>query len=431
MVLLLPVGLVFFLGRFLLTGNEERVWETTTPPRVDFSPEPRRNASFGALEQRDPNFSRVLLEDFLVELYARAHQARSSARAMAALEPYLTEPTRDALVRRGRRIPSKVDGVVVGRMDIVKARRDHEDDVIVVEYEANYTETLPRSDGERRVGFYALERWTFHRSLDATSPPPSKTLAFNCPSCGAPVDCDEDGACTYCGETNRDARYAWRCTHITKIQEEVRPPTLTGYAPEVHGPTFHAPPGTQAKFDALIAKHHGGDRTVFDDRVEEVYHGLNDAWSSLRWDDARPFLSDRLWLSWRYWIRAYDEQSLRNEMRDAKIEKVVLAKVDADPFFDIIVVRVYASAIDVTTHVPSGAVVGGDPRRPRAYSEYWTFVRPTGRDGSDAEGESPNCGAPLEVEMVGRCTACRVKVQRGGDFDWVLAKVEQDEAYTP
>ena len=40
-------------------------------------------------------------------------------------------------------------------------------------------------------------------------------------------------------------------------------------------------------------------------------------------------------------------------------------------------------------------------------------------------------GAPLEVEMAGRCSACRVKVQRGGDFDWVLAKVQQDEAYRP
>lgn len=55
----------------------------------------------------------------------------------------------------------------------------------------------------------------------------------------------------------------------------------------------------------------------------------------------------------------------------------------------------------------------------------------TGRDGSDADDQCPNCGAALTMQMAGRCDACRVKVQRGGDFDWVLSKVEQDEAYRP
>lgn len=215
------------------------------------------------------------------------------------------------------------------------------------------------------------------------------------------------------------------------LAERTQAPTLTGYAPEVHGPERLSPQGTQGKFDDLMKKHHGGDAKVFTNRVEAVYHGLNDAWSSLQWDDARPLLTDRLWLSWRYWVEAYGTQDLRNEMRDAEIQRIQIAKVDADPFFDVVVLRIYAKAIDVTTHVTTHAVVGGDPRKPRSYSEYWTFIRPTGRDGSERDDECPNCGAPLEIEMAGRCGACRVKIQRGGDFDWVLSKVEQDESYRP
>jgi len=40
----------------------------------------------------------------------------------------------------------------------------------------------------------------------------------------------------------------------------------------------------------------------------------------------------------------------------------------------------------------------------------------------------PSCGAGLKINMAGNCEYCGVKVTRG-DFDWVLSKVEQDEAY--
>ena len=43
-------------------------------------------------------------------------------------------------------------------------------------------------------------------------------------------------------------------------------------------------------------------------------------------------------------------------------------------------------------------------------------------------GACPNCGAPLAISMAGHCTYCKAKVT-GGDFDWVLSKIEQDESY--
>ena len=41
----------------------------------------------------------------------------------------------------------------------------------------------------------------------------------------------------------------------------------------------------------------------------------------------------------------------------------------------------------------------------------------------------PNCGAGLAINMAGSCSACNAKVT-SGDFDWVLSRIEQDEAYT-
>ncbi len=385
----------------------------------------------GKIAKRDPNFSPVLLEDFLYELYARVQMARANPEELARLSPYLTQGVRHKLARRGARDTKDVDGVIIGAMVIDRHFVDGPRDKIWVEFEVNYTETLGGDGSEDRVGFYARERWLFSRSAEARSPSPAKTLAFNCPSCGAPVAYDEADKCTHCGESNRGGRHGWQCSKISLLAEETRPPTLTGYNEEVTGPAYQSPTGTQAKYEALMKRHHGGNAKVFTDRVEAVYHGLNDAWSSLKWDEARPYLTDRLWLSWRYWVHAYEEQHLKNQMLDAELERLEIARVNADAFFDVIVLRIYASAIDITVRTRSGAVVAGDRNERRDYSEYWTFIRPTGRDGSEAQDECPNCGAPLQVEMAGRCKACRVKVQRGGDFDWVLSKVEQDEAYRP
>jgi len=66
---------------------------------------------------------------------------------------------------------------------------------------------------------------------------------------------------------------------------------------------------------------------------------------------------------------------------------------------------------------------------PRAFSEYWTFMRRTG-GRRKAEGTGcPSCGAPLDVNMVGECAFCGSHVV-SGEFDWVLSAIEQDEAYT-
>ena len=214
------------------------------------------------------------------------------------------------------------------------------------------------------------------------------------------------------------------------LQEETRGPALTGYAPEVgtFDPTVVDPHRDQ-RMAELRERDPEFDPTAFSARVEMIYHELNAAWSSLKWEDAKPFLSDRLWLSWRYWIHAYEEQNLQNLMLSARVDRQEIAKVDHDPFFDSITVRVWGSAIDQTIHRGSGAVVGGNPNQHRDYSEYWTFIRSAKRQGkASTEKNCPSCGAELKINMAGNCEFCGVKVT-SGEFDWVLSKVEQDEAY--
>ena len=76
-----------------------------------------------------------------------------------------------------------------------------------------------------------------------------------------------------------------------------------------------------------------------------------------------------------------------------------------------------------------GKVVCGSKNRARRFTEYWTFIRRRGVAESGKGNENcPNCGAALKINLAGVCEYCGGKVT-SGNFDWVLSRIEQDEAY--
>lgn len=390
-----------------------------------------RPVELAPLGKDDPNFSRILLEDFLYELYVRAHEARADADDLAHLAPYLNEAARKQLLERGGRSVLAVSGVIVGSMRIAKLRYQPDWWALDVVYETNYTETQPGQSGQTgRLGFYAEERWHFVRRTTARSREPNAVHSFNCPSCGSPVEDNQYEACGSCGSKHGTGELEWLCNSVQVIREETRGPALTSYAQEVG--TFDATVVDRrlgARLTQLQEHDPAFDRDELDERVKLVYHELNRAWSSLDWDEAKPYLSDRMWLSMSYWVEAYRTQGLQNTMRGAKIDRMQLAKVELDTFFHSVTLRIWASAVDVTVRRDSGAHVCGDPSTPRDYSEYWTFIRSAKRKGkARADKNCPSCAAGLKINMAGNCEYCGVKVT-GGDFDWVLSKIEQDEAY--
>jgi uncharacterized protein with PIN domain len=95
-----------------------------------------------------------------------------------------------------------------------------------------------------------------------------------------------------------------------------------------------------------------------------------------------------------------------------------------------VTVRIYARMRDWTED-RDGNVVGGSRSEDRIFSEYWTFLRSAGGAGRPRENldQCPSCGAPLDrVSETGVCGYCEAKIT-GGEHDWVLSAIEQDEAY--
>ncbi|MEM7156198.1 MAG: TIM44-like domain-containing protein [Myxococcota bacterium] len=435
LVIMVGMGVVFATISMANQANDDDGWSSSSgtddfgqwQPQTSFKPVPVKLAP---LRRHDPNFSQILLEDFLYELYTRAMEARGSKEELALLSPYLDPKVRNKLRTRGNRAPLAISGVIVGAMRVSKFEMKQDWASIEVIYETNYTEAYPADQDKGRLGFYAKERWHFVRMLSVQSRKPDETRGFNCPACGAPVEESENDECSHCGTTHGVGDVDWLCNGIELVREETRGPALTGYAEEV-GTFDPSVVDDRLQSELVSLREHDSE---FDDqqffaRAKMIYHELNAAWSSLDWDDARPYLSDRLWYSMRYWIHAYEEQSLQNLMLGAKIDRIEMVKVATDPFFHAITIRLWASALDHTIHRGSGAVVGGNASLPRDYSEYWTFIRSAERRGSASTDKNcPNCGAALELNMAGNCEHCGVKIT-AGQFDWVLSKIEQDEAY--
>ena len=128
-------------------------------------------------------------------------------------------------------------------------------------------------------------------------------------------------------------------------------------------------------------------------------------------------------------MEEYKKQGLRNVLTHVRLEKIELVKVTVDAAYEAVTCRMHAAMRDSTVRLKGGAVVGGNPRADRVFTEYWTFLRRPGAKGAEDNARCPNCGAPLKVTQAGICEYCQASITRG-QFDWVLSRIEQDEDYT-
>ena len=186
-----------------------------------------------------------------------------------------------------------------------------------------------------------------------------------------------------------------------------------------------------ARLATLTTEDPGTTREHIERRVHAIFTALNAGWTARDLAPARPFVSDSLYNYLSYWIVAYRAQGLRNVLRDMSISGIIFARLVRDRHYDAITVRVFASGFDSTVRSADNRRVSGSDTQSRRYTEYWTLIRAAGTHGAPHDPDHcPNCGAALDrVNMAGNCEYCGTHLTRG-EFDWVLARIEQDEAYT-
>jgi predicted lipid-binding transport protein (Tim44 family) len=388
-----------------------------------------------AIRGLDPEFSVVLFEDFAYALYAKAHESRANRQQLDALAPYLSAEARAELASRPP-AGAPVSGVVVGAMHAVDLRLPGDGGPgpearpqvgLTLEFESNMTVGAGTGDATQ----YVRERWRLVRDAGVRSRPPEAARSFHCPNCGAPFGPAGGDRCEYCGEVVSGGRFDWSVVATEPLEIESRPPALTGTTPEVGAdwPTVVHPAVGERWAELAQADPASGEEAIAA-RLQLIYRELNPAWTALDLAPVRGYVSDGLFDYLQYWIDAYRRQGLRNQLSDMRLTGWQLVKVIRDQHFDALTFRIWATGRDSTVRQATGEVVGGNPHADRAYSEYWTLIRGAGVRGAPRTDKlCPNCGAPLDVNMAGRCTHCDAKIT-SGEFDWVLSKIEQDESYS-
>ena len=376
-----------------------------------------------ALRRFDPNFSEITLTDFCYSLYARAHHARGEGK-LDQYSPYISAEARAALIARNPANLREVRDVIIGSSTIEGVQGLDTPLVrIPVTYESNLTEVT----GQGEQSWYLRENWILERKRDTLSPTPQKAKADHCPRCGAALRTRTDGSCDYCGAKIVDGTFQWFVRFAGLISREARGPLLTSDVPEegTSSPTVSQPHITeqQAAFEAAHPEFHW---QTFEQFVRKTAETLQSAWTSREWESVRPLETESLFQMHRYWIDAYVKQGLRNVVDEYAVTRVKPVKIDSDAFYESVTVRLFAQGKDHTDD-KEGKVVTGSKSSLREWSEYWTFIR-TLAAAKTGPSSCPNCGAPVDVGATGICSHCGGKLT-AGDYDWILSRIEQDEAY--
>jgi Tim44-like domain len=267
--------------------------------------------------------------------------------------------------------------------------------------------------------------WTFKRKQGVQSRTPDTITREGCPNCGAPFERTTAGRCTSCDASLTPGESDWFVQSIRTQRAEGRPPLLGGYAEEV---------GTDLRtvFDRQLNRvrlQGEFSRDRFLERARTIFLNLQQAWSDQNQGALRPYETESLYQSHRFWLEEYKRQGVRNLLTQVELSKIEIVKIAADAAYEAVTCRMHASMIDVTVKGPKRTVVGGDASNPREFTEYWTFLRRPGAKGAADDTKCPNCGAPLKISQAGVCEYCQAVITRG-EFDWVLTRIEQDEDYT-
>ncbi len=373
----------------------------------------------------DPQFSLVLFEDFLYALYGEVQAARAAGK-LSSLSPYLAGEV-IASLGQGSGRPLRVEGVIVAGLHFLAVSGlDGQPTVTVrVRFETNYTEIWP--NGPKAL--YAVEIWTLVRARTALSRPPEKTRVFKCPNCGAPLEAVVAGKCSYCGKEVAGGQLDWLVQGIEVLEREARAPMIfsDGDAPRDVLPT-RTTAGAAERLDSLQTRDPSFSFETFRARLEMIFLELQTAWSERDWSRARPFTTDRLFQDWAHWMELYREEHARNVIERPRVVRVELCDIESDLYFDSITARIHASCIDYTVS-DAGKLLGGNKTAEKPFAEYWTLIRGAGVKGAPSTQKlCPQCGAELKINMAGRCEYCHAEVT-SGKFDWVLSRIEQDEAY--
>ena len=125
----------------------------------------------------------------------------------------------------------------------------------------------------------------------------------------------------------------------------------------------------------------------------------------------------------------YVTSQARNITENARVLNIELADVMTDATYDAVTPCASSRPASITRSATMAACCAAAASKSVPTAKYWTLIRGNAARGRPrTEPVCPACGAPLQIGMAGNCEYCHARIV-SGEFDWVLSRIEQDEAY--
>jgi predicted lipid-binding transport protein (Tim44 family) len=126
----------------------------------------------------------------------------------------------EGYVAQGRR--NVLEQLAVGNARIIGAHSDQTYDTLTLRFLAACADyDVDVKSGKVVRGNRSVEQWTedwvFQRASSATTKAGGGTLSQKCPNCGAPLDLDIAGVCSYCRAPVMSGKYDWVLTRIDQV----------------------------------------------------------------------------------------------------------------------------------------------------------------------------------------------------------------------
>ncbi len=124
----------------------------------------------------------------------------------------------------------------------------------------------------------------------------------------------------------------------------------------------------------------GFDEGAFREMCTDRFFQIQAAW--MRWDGKklRPLLTEEMQAVFAKHIDTARAKGQTNRLENITVRSVELTEAWQEQGQDYITVRILANLLDYTVDDASGETVAGSDSEPVKFEEFWTWVRPVGRN---------------------------------------------------
>jgi len=124
----------------------------------------------------------------------------------------------------------------------------------------------------------------------------------------------------------------------------------------------------------------GFDETAFREMCADRFFQIQAAWMRRDLDKLRPLLTDEMQAVFGKQIEAAKSKRQINKLENITVRSVELTEAWQEQGQDYLTVRLLANLLDYTVDETTGKVVDGSDATPVKFEEFWTWVRPVGRN---------------------------------------------------